>query len=146
MKKLKPYFGAGIIFWMKDEHGELFVLLGKRSVNPGKGKWSIPGGRWEKWKDGYDCFNNHNFEQTAIRESWEEVGLSVDERDKLTPLWSRRFFLFNVIIYSYQLPKQIKSVRYQEFSEVKWFPANSIPKPHVIFVRRQVAILKKRYS
>ena len=47
-KKLRCYFGAGILVTAKDAHNELKVLLGKRRFNPGKGKWSIPGGRKDK--------------------------------------------------------------------------------------------------
>ena len=43
-----PYKGGGVALFYKDKHtGEYSILLGKRTIEPGKGKWSIPGGGYE---------------------------------------------------------------------------------------------------
>jgi len=51
---------------IKDEGGRLLLIL--RGHEPGKGLWSIPGGRIEA---------DETDEQAVIREVWEETGLTV---------------------------------------------------------------------
>jgi len=129
-----PYHGAGILFWHQAEDGQLSVLLGLRSHHPQKGKWSIPAGGWEM-KDAYDEHKKRNYQKTAIRETWEEIKLIVDNPDELTYLWSRHLPFFHFVVYACQLSEKRKVVRYQEFSEVKWFPVDSLPAGSVGFVR-----------
>jgi ADP-ribose pyrophosphatase YjhB (NUDIX family) len=62
MRKRIPCVGAVI----KDEHGRLLMIL--RGHHPGKGLWSIPGGRIEP---------GETPEQAVIREVREETGLEV---------------------------------------------------------------------
>jgi ADP-ribose pyrophosphatase YjhB (NUDIX family) len=59
-----PVVGVGAIVTCKDR-----ILLEKRGNDPGKGKWSIPGGVVEL---------GESLEQTAIREVKEETNLTVD--------------------------------------------------------------------
>jgi 8-oxo-dGTP diphosphatase len=59
----KPIVGVGAIVI---RHGK--ILLEKRSNDPGKGKWSVPGGKVEI---------GETLEQTVIREVKEETGLTV---------------------------------------------------------------------
>ena len=42
--KIKTYKGAGIALFKKTSEG-YSILLGKRTINPGKGKWYIFGGK-----------------------------------------------------------------------------------------------------
>ncbi len=68
MKRLypnQPIVGVGTVIICNGK-----ILLGKRKNDPGKGKWSIPGGIVELGED---------LEQTAIRETKEETGLEVDK-------------------------------------------------------------------
>ena len=44
--RLKTYKSAGIALFKKTSEG-YSILLGKRTINPGKGKWSIFGGKSE---------------------------------------------------------------------------------------------------
>jgi mutator protein MutT len=50
------------------------ILLEKRKNDPGKGKWSIPGGLVEL---------GENIEQTVIREVKEETGLDVEKPEHI---------------------------------------------------------------
>ncbi len=68
MKRLyptQPLVGVGIVILDGDR-----MLLEKRKNEPGKGKWSIPGGLVEV---------GETIEQTAVREVSEETGLKVGE-------------------------------------------------------------------
>jgi 8-oxo-dGTP pyrophosphatase MutT (NUDIX family) len=141
---LRPYYGAGILFWYQGEDEQLTVLLGLRTHNPQKGQWSIPAGGWEK-RDAYDTNNKRDYRATAIRETWEEFNLKVDKPDDLTYLWSRHLLFFHFVVYACQLSEKRKVVRYQEFSEVKWFPVDSLPANSVGIMRSQVAALVRQH-
>jgi 8-oxo-dGTP pyrophosphatase MutT (NUDIX family) len=120
------------------------VLLDQRTHNPQKGQWSIPAGGWEDDKDSYDRNKKPNYKDTAIRETWEEIRLRVDNPDELTCLWSRHLPFFHFAVYACQLSKKQNVVHNQEFSEVKWFPVDSLPDTSVGFVKSQVAALKRQ--
>jgi 8-oxo-dGTP diphosphatase len=61
----QPLVGVGAVLVCSGK-----ILLEKRKNEPGKGKWSIPGGLVEL---------GEGVEQTAIREVWEETGLTVEK-------------------------------------------------------------------
>jgi 8-oxo-dGTP diphosphatase len=61
----QPIVGIGAVIICDDK-----ILLEKRKYDPGKGKWSIPGGIVEL---------GENVEQTVIREVKEETGLDVEK-------------------------------------------------------------------
>ena len=72
MKRLypkQPIIGVGAVI-IKDGK----ILLEKRKNEPGKGKWSIPGGLVEL---------GENVEQTVIREVGEETGLEVEKPEHI---------------------------------------------------------------
>jgi len=64
-----PFVGVGGVI-VRDG----MILLGKRRNEPGKGKWSIPGGLVEL---------GESVEQTVIREVKEETGLDVEKPDHI---------------------------------------------------------------
>ncbi len=64
-----PFVGVGAVI-VRDG----MILLGKRRNEPGKGKWSIPGGLVEL---------GESVEQTVIREVKEETGLDVEKPDHI---------------------------------------------------------------
>ena len=68
-----PYHGAGVLLWAKAEDEKMVILLGKRSINHEKGKWSIPGGIWDLKKDSFDDKGHPNYLKTASRETNEEL-------------------------------------------------------------------------
>jgi 8-oxo-dGTP diphosphatase len=61
----RPIIGVGVIIVRED-----MILLERRKNDPGKGKWSVPGGLVEI---------GERLEQTVIRETREETGLSVGD-------------------------------------------------------------------
>ena len=72
MKRLypkQPIIGVGAVI-IKDGK----ILLEKRKNEPGKGKWSIPGGLVEL---------GESIEETVIREVREETGLEVEEPEHI---------------------------------------------------------------
>lgn len=65
---MRKYKGAGIAL-LKKQNNDYAILLGKRTIKPNKGKWSIPGGKFEK--------NDNFFFETAIRELRKETGINL---------------------------------------------------------------------
>jgi len=65
----QPIVGVGAVIISNGK-----ILLEKRKNEPGKGKWSIPGGLVEL---------GENIEQTVIREVREETGLEVEKPEHI---------------------------------------------------------------
>ena len=65
----QPVIGVGAVVICDGK-----ILLEKRKNEPGKGKWSIPGGLVEL---------GENVEQTVIREVKEETGLEVEKPEHI---------------------------------------------------------------
>jgi mutator protein MutT len=65
----QPVLGVGAVIVCDGK-----LLLEKRKNEPGKGKWSIPGGLVEL---------GENVEQTVVREVKEETGLEVEEPEHI---------------------------------------------------------------
>ena len=65
----QPVVGVGAVIICDGK-----ILLEKRKNDPGKGKWSIPGGLVEL---------GENTEQTVIREVKEETGLKVEKPEHI---------------------------------------------------------------
>ncbi|NLK13131.1 MAG: NUDIX hydrolase [Spirochaetales bacterium] len=142
MKHL-PYHGAGILIWRKNIHGKTEVLLGLRKYNPQRGKWSIPGGGWDEKKDGVEAGTTPNYRATAIRETQEEIRLSIDNVDDLTHLWQIHIPAYYFRVFAYNMTKKKDIVCHAEFSQLRWFPVDSLPDNVACFVRSQVSSLMK---
>lgn len=138
MRQISTYHGSGILCYTKDAEGILRVLLGKRSVRKGFGKWSIPGGGWEV-EDGM-AGHGRNYERTARRETKEEMGIEIRT---ISPLWKSRLPLFHYEVFCSFLPTTEKITNIHEFSQVGWFPLDALPTPLLPFVRSQVRALER---
>lgn len=132
------YYGAGILFWYPDPNsGDTLILLGKRAFGFERRKWSIPGGGWDK-KDGY-VDGKKDLEKTALREAKEEVYFDVREKRFLKKIWSIRSILFNWDTFSVKCRSKIFVKKFEkEFSKMRWFSVNDLPKNRSVFIDRQV--------
>ena len=112
--RIRNYMGAGVLlFRFNREDGEYEVLLGKRSIRQGYGKWAIPGGGLERYDSDYRaCAYRELREETGIRlESLQHKNL--DEIRTDIPFFHWRTFL--VLIDEANL-----ELRPREFSELRW--------------------------
>lgn len=134
--RLESYKGAGMMLF-GSRNGRFEVLLGKRSVKHGYGKWAIPGGKMEK-KDNtfFDC---------AVRELKEETGIDiytinhkvVDSRNISVPYFHWSTFLVYV---SGPLPTIVP----HEFFELKWIPVEDVKKYDLwIKLKKELHIIQK---
>ena len=120
--------------------GELQLLLGKRALNPGRGTWSIPGGKVEAAE---------SFWQAACREVSEEIGIPVNRFDGggveesaslrilIPPFFSWRTFLV-------PMPANVQRLTIsREFHDCRWFPVDALPEPLHWGVKGAVKRLKR---
>ena len=68
--RIKTYRGAGILFWYRDAHGCIYVLLAQRKAGPQW--WSLCGG-------GMEGRDHRDFAACARRETCEEFGCLPEE-------------------------------------------------------------------
>lgn len=129
---MRKYKGAGIALFQKQDN-DYAILLGKRTIKPNKGKWSIPGGGFEK--------TDNSLFETAIRELREETGieLSLTEKDAVICSFHYPFFEWKTFMYevdSYFLAPKILGY---EFSEIRFIPLKEIQKYELAFgVRKEI--------
>jgi ADP-ribose pyrophosphatase YjhB (NUDIX family) len=92
------------------------ILLGRRSISPGKGAWSFPSGyvnRGEKLED------------AAAREVWEEINLRV-RINRLVGVYSRSGQAVILVVYAADVLEG-EPVAADEMSEVAAFPPDQLP-------------------
>ena len=118
-----PYKGAGVALFKK-VNGEYEILLGCRTIPPGAGKWSIPGGEYKKRDKGF--FGN------AKRELWEETKKDLLEisKDKEPIVYRINWLLFRWETYMYEVDADFKAppkadINF-EFSEMKFIPLSEL--------------------
>lgn len=136
---MRKYKGAGIALFQK-QNNEYAILLGKRTIKPDKGKWSIPGGKFEQ--------TDSSFFETAIREFWEETGikLSSNEKDAVICSFHYPFFEWKTFMYDVDSCFHAPKILGYEFSEMRFIPLKEIQKYELAFgVRKEIRrFLKKR--
>lgn len=125
--------GAGVILYFIDNEKKVYVLLGKRLYNPGKGSWGIPGG-------GMEDVDNDDFEINAIRECYEETDIKIDkpltEFDRLVfPHLDWRTYIKEVDFNNRKLFKS-------EMEESNWFSIDDLPTPLVPHLEDELSRLK----
>lgn len=92
------------------------VVLVKRSIQPGRGKWVIPGGFVER---------DETVAQAAARETLEETGLEVRVGD-LVGVYSYPDSMIVVVVYSAQVTGG-EMIAGSECLETRAFPQEEIP-------------------
>ena len=129
MRRLYPkqaFVGVGVIIICNGR-----ILLEKRKSEPGKGKWSIPGGLVELGEE---------VEQTVIREVKEETGLEVEKPEHIDVVSNlemdekgRIKYHFVIIDYFVKLKggklkasSDAAELRWVEFSEVEKYDLTKI--------------------
>ena len=110
-------------------------ISGKRTIKPNKGKWSIPGGGFEK--------TDNSLFETAIRELREETGInlsnSVNEKKAIIcsfhyPCFEWKTFMFEVAS-DFHVPERFC----YEFSEIKFISLKDIHQYKLAFgVRKEI--------
>lgn len=110
--RLGQYYGAGMIPYTKDPHGEIHVLLEKRADDH---TWAIPGGALD---DGEDYL------EAAIRETLEETGIHISSAWYVT---SCQLPYFSYWVYASKLGSQETPVRNYESEEIAWFSISNLP-------------------
>lgn len=138
------YSGAGALIYYVNGKDDVYVLLGRRLNNPDKGLWSIPGGGWEPCD--VDKYGKIDLAETARRELSEETGLVLPKEDKkfLVKIWGIDLIAFKFSVFALRMKRQRLPFRYFEFSEMRWFKLNKIPKSETCnkFIHQQIDNLK----
>ena len=143
---MRKYNGAGVLFYRETEKGTE-ILLGKRSHNPYKGYWTIPGGG-KKSKE--------SFRDAAMREAQEELsyGANVDFNNKECFLWDLKpssmvlpfFYRYDTFLVKViKEPLGFLSMVNSEFEKdtMRWHPVNNLPVPlhpatkYTLFTRKK---------
>ncbi len=108
---LDPKVAVAVI--VGDQKG---VLLGRRRIDPGSGRWSFPAGYVNR---------GEVLEEAAVREVWEETGLDV-RIDRLFGVYSERGNAVILIVYTAVAGDQEPAAG-PEVSEVGWFSPDDLP-------------------
>jgi len=116
----QPIIGVGAVI-IKDGK----ILLEKRKNDPGKGKWSIPGGLVEL---------GESVEQTVMREVEEETGLEVEKPEHIDVVDNiirdesgRVKYHFVIIDYFMKLKGGTLKAA-SDAEELKWVPLSDVEK------------------
>lgn len=86
---------AGVLLPLFVKSGNILVLFTKRTntVEHHKGQISFPGGAVDK--------SDRSFQETALRETWEEIGLGEEFIDVLGPVDDTLTLVSNFLIHPY---------------------------------------------
>lgn len=123
MKRLypnRPILGASAVIICNGK-----ILLEKRKNDPGRGKWSLPGGLVEL---------GERLEETVIREVREETGLKVEKPevidvvDNITVDEKQRVKYHFVVVVHLAKIKGGKLKAETDAEELKWIPLEEVEK------------------
>ena len=144
--KIRTYRGAGCLLFSVQPGEPAYVYLGLRKHSPGKGKWSIPGGKHEQ-RDGTGPGGEW---ANAVRETLEEItidpALLMDSSSQMDP--SVRFCLplFQWATFLVSVPDKTHFAPRQEFHETGWFKISALPRRLAFGTRRAVRSLRQRLA
>ena len=126
--------GAGVILYSFDDDMDIYILLGKRIYNPGKGSWGIPGG-------GMEDVDHDDFQSNAIRECFEETEIRIEkplvEFDRLS------FPHLDWRTYIKEVPQDDRKLFKTEMEESDWFLIDKLPAPLVSHLEDELFRLKE---
>lgn len=109
---LDPKVAVAVI--LGDETG---VLLGKRCIDPGSGRWSFPAGYVNR---------GELLEEAATREVLEELGLAI-HLEGVVGVYSERGEPVVLIVYAGAIEAGEPQADGREVSEVRRFPLDRLP-------------------
>lgn len=114
------------------------ILMVKRGVEPGLGKWALPSGFIEI---------DETPEEACLRELKEETGLD-GKIIKLMGVYSQESSLYkNVLIIGYKVEGEGKIMPGSDSQEVRYFPLHSLPEipfsSHVEMIEEEVERRRK---
>lgn len=146
---MKPYCGAGILFYLRDASEPDRVLLGKRRYSPQKGCWSVPGGGMSRRDDGdrWTC---------ARRETEEEFCAGLPLNDALRGFlpsvinWPPEccriqipFFDYSTYLCRLNAEPPRWPILNHETIEVRWFSVRDLPSRTHLGVRYALRTLAR---
>lgn len=136
---MRKYKGAGIALFKK-QNNDYAILLGKRTIKPNKGKWSIPGGGFEK--------TDISLFETAIRELREETGINLSittEKDAVICSFKYPFFEWKTFMFEVDSDYTVPKSFCYEFSEMRFISLKEIYQYELAFgVKKEINHFKKR--
>jgi ADP-ribose pyrophosphatase YjhB (NUDIX family) len=114
------------------------VLMTKRSVEPGFGKWSLPGGFVEIDETPAEC---------ALREMFEETGITGKIVGQLGVEGQRSTMYINVMVAGFLVEHcEGEVVAGDDASDARWFSIAEAPEPvfasHRIFLERAISAIE----
>lgn len=98
------------------------LVLVRRAIEPGKGKWTFPGGYMDR---------GETVEEAAVRETLEETGLTV-ELERLVGVYSYHTSPVVVIVYAARVTGGTLQVM-DECMDARLFLPEEIPFPELAF-------------
>ena len=110
-----------VVFGYTSQEG-LSVLLIKRTMDPYRGQWALPGGLVQ---------DHESLEQAVARELQEETGVAINYLEQLysfgRPDRDPRNRVVSVAYYGLVKPNAFQLTTSNEASEVAWFDVKNIP-------------------
>lgn len=127
---MKPIASAAVLIVNNNK-----VLLGKRLSKHGHGKWAPPGGKLDYFE---------TLEQCAIRETYEETGLTVKNLKQIYTtdniFKDENFHSISVFFITKDFEGEPKAMEPEKCEEWKWFDYNNLPEdlflPMIEFKRK----------
>ena len=136
---MRKYKGAGIALFQKQDN-DYTILLGKRTIKPNKGKWSIPGGGFEK--------TDNSLFETAIRELREETGINLSSTTKKDPVicgFHYPFFKWITFMFEVDANFHVPERFCYEFSEMRFISLKEIHQYELAFgVKKEIKRFLKK--
>lgn len=111
------------------------LLLGRRSVEPARGSWCLPGGFVEM---------GETMEQAALRELLEETGLRGRALSFIGCLHQESAFYGSIIIFGYRIAITGGTMQAgDDMEEVRFFDLDNLPAVPFETHRKLIAMLKE---